>query len=377
MSLAGMKCLVTGAGGFLGQRIVCQLLEEEEGLAEVRATDKALSPETLQRFGKLKTKTPLTIIQGDIRDAAFLRTATQGVSLVIHTACIIDVLGYIDKQTLWDVNTKGTQLLLDACFHNNVQYFVFTSSIEVMGPNRRGDPIVDGDEDTVYHDTRKFPYAESKRVAEKFVQQLDGQPLKDGSSLVTCALRSPYIFGEGSPFLLGHLDESIQNNNVFIRLSRKEALVNPIYVGNIASAHIQVAKAMRDPEKVKRIRGKFYYITDDTPHMSYSDLNYELSKELGFGIEPKLPMPLTMFYYYSLLLEIVSFLLRPFVRYIPRINTHLVTLVNTPFSFSSRKAQRDFGYAPRYKWEEAKELTSQWIAKVAPLRRAYLKNKTL
>jgi len=51
MSLAGVSCLVTGAGGFLGQRIVCLLLEEEESLAELRLLDKAFSSEALGRFG--------------------------------------------------------------------------------------------------------------------------------------------------------------------------------------------------------------------------------------------------------------------------------------------------------------------------------------
>ncbi|XP_042308787.1 3 beta-hydroxysteroid dehydrogenase/Delta 5--_4-isomerase-like [Sceloporus undulatus] len=375
MALAGIRCLVTGAGGFLGRRIICQMLEEDQGPDEVRALDKAIGPETRRAFAKVKTKTLLTVIEGDIRDVASLQTAVQGITVVIHTACIIDTLGIVDKHTLWDVNVRGTQLLLESCLRNSVPYFIYTSSIEVTGPNSRGDPVYDGDEDTVYQSTQGFPYAENKKEAEKSVLEMDGLPLKDGSSFVTCALRSMYIYGEGSLFLQRHLDQSIQNNNIFLRISQKEALVNPAYVGNVAWAHVQAAKAMKDPEKVKRIRGQFYFISDDTPHVSYSDLNYELTKELGFGIQPKLAMPLMILYWYALLLEVVSFLLHPFVRYVPSINRHLVTLLNTPFSFSYRKAQRDFGYVPRYKWEEAKQQTSQWIAKITPLRTAYLKNK--
>uniref|UniRef100_A0A803Y156 3-beta hydroxysteroid dehydrogenase/isomerase domain-containing protein n=1 Tax=Meleagris gallopavo TaxID=9103 RepID=A0A803Y156_MELGA len=268
-----------------------------------------------------------------------------------------------------------TQMLLEACARGNVQHFIYTSSIEVAGPNCKGDPIFNGDEDTPYESTSRFPYAQSKRLAEESVLKADGQMLKDGGMLVTCALRSMYIFGEGCPFLQGHLDKCLLNKNIYLRFSRKEALVNPVYVGNIAWAHVQVAKALQVPQKARHIRGQYYYISDDTPHMSYADLNYELTKELGFGIEPWLPMPLTMLYYFSLLLEIVSFMLRPFVRYIPSTNRHLVTLLNTPFTFSYRKAQRDFGYVPRYTWEEAKRYTSQWIASIVPQRREYLKSK--
>ncbi|KAI1242211.1 3 beta-hydroxysteroid dehydrogenase/Delta 5--_4-isomerase, partial [Lamprotornis superbus] len=340
MSLAGVSCLVTGAGGFLGQRIVHLLLEEEEALAEIRLLDKAFSDEALRRFENFKGKTEVKILEGDIRDVTFLHRACQGVSLVIHTASLIDTLGLIEKKLLWEVN-----------------HFIYTSTIEVAGPNCKGDPIFNGDEDTAYESTSKFPYAQSKRQAEDSVLKADGQVLKDGGTLMTCALRSMYIFGEGCPFLQGHLDKCLLNKNIYLRFSRKEALVNPVYVGNIAWAHVQAAKALRAPQKAKHVRGKFYYISDDTPHMSYADLNYELTKDLGFGIEPQLPMPLTVLYYFSLLLEIVSFLLRPFVRYIPSTNRHLVTLLNTPFTFSYRKAQQDFGYTPRYSWEEAKQGT--------------------
>nr|XP_056704375.1 3 beta-hydroxysteroid dehydrogenase/Delta 5-->4-isomerase type 2 [Euleptes europaea] len=375
MSLAGLKCLVTGAGGFLGRTIVCQLLEEGEKLAEVRALDKAFSAETLQHFGDLKSSTLLTIMKGDIRDAAFLREAVQGITIVIHSACVIDTLGLVDKQVLWDINVGGTQQLLEISLLHDVKCFIYTSSLEVTGPNHKGDPMYNGDEYSIYHVTAGFTYAETKREAEKSVLELDGLPLKDGSSFVTCALRSMYIFGEGSPFLLKHVDEGILNHKVFLRISRKEALVNPVYVGNIAWAHIQAAKAMRNPAKVRQIRGQFYYISDDSPHLSYADFNHELGKELGFGVEPKLAMPLTMLYCYALLLEIVSFLLWPFVRYVPVINRQLLTLLNTPFTFSYKKAQRDFGYTPRYSWEEAKQRTGRWIAEVIPSRIAYLKSK--
>uniref|UniRef100_A0A8C8RXF7 3-beta hydroxysteroid dehydrogenase/isomerase domain-containing protein n=1 Tax=Pelusios castaneus TaxID=367368 RepID=A0A8C8RXF7_9SAUR len=375
MSLAGVSCLVTGAGGFLGQRIVHLLLEEEKELAEIRILDKTISYEARRNFTKFQGQTEVKILEGDIRDVTFLHSACQGVSLVIHTASIIDTLGLVEKQLLWEVNVKGTQLLLDACVGSNVQHFIYTSSIEVTGPNYRGDPICNGDEDTAYDSTSGFLYAQSKTLAEKSVLKANGQALKDGGIFLTCALRSMYIFGEGSLFLQYHLDKSLLNKNVHLRFSRKEALVNPVYVGNVAWAHIQVAKALRNPEKAKHISGHFYYISDDTPHMSYADLNYELTKELGFGIEANLPMPLTLLYYFAILLEILSFLLRPFVKYTPSTNRHLVILLNTPFTFSYKKAWRDFGYVPRYKWKEAKQRTSQWIASVIAQRREYLKNK--
>ena len=47
------------------------------------------------------------MLEGDILDAQFLRRACQGISVVIHTAAIVDVTGVIPRQTILDVNLKG------------------------------------------------------------------------------------------------------------------------------------------------------------------------------------------------------------------------------------------------------------------------------
>ncbi|CAI9532709.1 unnamed protein product [Staurois parvus] len=267
---------------------------------------------------------------------------------------------------------QGREQLLEACLQNNVPHFIYTSSIEVYGPNTRGDPMVNGTEEMAYDSKLGFSYGESKRLAEEKVLKANGQELQDGGTLTTCSLRPTYIYGEGSQFLQIHLDQALLNGDVFLRSSRKEALVNPVYVGNVAWAHLLAAQAMKDPEATKKIGGNFYFITDDTPHMSYSDLNHALGKELGLGVESKLAMPLPILYIVASFMEVVSLVLRPFVRFVPPFTRHLLTLLNTPFTFSYRKVQGDVGYKPRYGWEEARQMTSHWMASVIAQRREHL-----
>lgn len=49
LAMTGWSCLVTGAGGFLGQRIIRLLVEEKE-LKEIRALDKAFRPGLREDF---------------------------------------------------------------------------------------------------------------------------------------------------------------------------------------------------------------------------------------------------------------------------------------------------------------------------------------
>lgn len=55
MSLRGDVCVVTGACGFLGKRLIRLLLEEEK-TAEIRLLDKQVSPQLVQTLEGKKKK---------------------------------------------------------------------------------------------------------------------------------------------------------------------------------------------------------------------------------------------------------------------------------------------------------------------------------
>ncbi|XP_028641029.1 3 beta-hydroxysteroid dehydrogenase/Delta 5--_4-isomerase type 1-like [Grammomys surdaster] len=87
-------------------------------------------------------------------------------------------------------------------------------------------------------------------------------------------------------------------------------------------------------------------------------------------------LPLPLLYWLAFLLETVSFLLSPVYRYRPLFNRHLVTLTNSVFTFSYKKAQRDLGYEPLVSWEEAKQKTSEWIGTLVQQQRETLDTKS-
>ncbi|CAI5655228.1 unnamed protein product [Oreochromis niloticus] len=374
MSLRGDVCVVTGACGFLGKRLVRLLLEEEK-MAEIRLLDKQIQLQFLQSLEDCKGETKLRAFEGDMRDSDFLIKCCRGASIVFHIASIIDIKDSVEYSEIYGVNVKGTQLLLEACIQENVASFIYTSTIEVIGPNSKGEPIINGSEDTVYDITLDINYRKTKSEAEEKTLKTDGEVLQNGGQLATCALRPAYIYGEGCRFLLGHMADGIKNRNVLLRMSLPEALVKPVYVGNVAAAHLQAARSLKDPQKRNAVGGKFYFVSDDTPPVSYSDFNHTVMSPLGFSIQEKPMMPLTLFYLLTFLMETVAWILRPFIRIVPPLNRQLLTMLNTPFSFSYEKAKRDLGYVPKYSWEEARKRTTEWLASQLPAERERILSK--
>ncbi|XP_048207832.1 3 beta-hydroxysteroid dehydrogenase/Delta 5--_4-isomerase type 1-like [Perognathus longimembris pacificus] len=371
--MAAWSCLVTGAGGFLGQKIISFLMEEKE-LQEIRAMDKNITPDIREEFSKLQTKAKMTVLEGDILDAQCLRRACQGVSIVIHTAALIDVTGVNLRETIMDINFKGTQLLLEACVQASVPIFIHTSSVEVAGPNSYKEIIQNGQEEEPLECRWTEPYPYSKKLAEKAVLAANGCTLKDGGTLHTCALRPMYIYGEGSKLISPIVKRALTTNGV-LEKTGPFSLVNPVYVGNVAWAHILACRGLRDPKKAPSIQGQFYYISDDTPPQSYDDLNDTLCKEWGLRRDSRPSPPLFLMYWLAFLLEAVSFLLSPIYTYRPPFTRHLLVLSNSAYTYSYKKAQRHLGYEPRFSWEEAKQKTTEWVGSLVKQHKGTLKSK--
>ncbi len=73
------KVLVTGGGGFLGINLIRHLFSK--GMKDIRSLD-------LTEFD-YPEKDRVDAIRGDIRDAAVVATAMEGVQVVVHTAAAL------------------------------------------------------------------------------------------------------------------------------------------------------------------------------------------------------------------------------------------------------------------------------------------------
>ncbi|XP_074920791.1 3 beta-hydroxysteroid dehydrogenase type 7 [Chelonoidis abingdonii] len=134
----GQVYLVTGGCGFLGSHLVRMLVERSPNVAEVRVFDLQLDP-ALGQLGTDKVK--VTLILGDISSPTDVGAAVKGADVVIHAASLVDVWGRVPPEKITEVNVHGTKNVIDACIEHGTQYLIYTSSMEVVGPNIKGDPF--------------------------------------------------------------------------------------------------------------------------------------------------------------------------------------------------------------------------------------------
>jgi nucleoside-diphosphate-sugar epimerase len=112
-----MTTLVTGSAGHLGEALVRELSRTGR---PVRGADRLASP--------------FTHTVGSIVDRAFVRSAMEGVSCVLHAATLHKPhVATHTRQEFVDTNITGTLNLLEEAVAAGVKAFVFTSTTSVFG----------------------------------------------------------------------------------------------------------------------------------------------------------------------------------------------------------------------------------------------------
>jgi UDP-glucose 4-epimerase len=125
MELGGKRFLVTGGSGFIGSRVVERLLEED--VAEVVAFDASPRPEALPDDDRLH------VVQGDVRDVAAVRGATERADGVFHLAVLPLGPCIADPRLCLDVNVVGSFNVVEAAQLAGARKVVFSSASSVYG----------------------------------------------------------------------------------------------------------------------------------------------------------------------------------------------------------------------------------------------------
>jgi len=124
------RALITGGAGLIGSHIADLL--SREGVDEIIVLDN-FSRGRRDNLGGALVAGKVTIIDGDVRDLALVRKATEGVDVVFHQAAIRITQCAEDPRLALEVLVDGTFNVLEAAVNANVRKVVAASSASVYG----------------------------------------------------------------------------------------------------------------------------------------------------------------------------------------------------------------------------------------------------
>ena len=230
-----MKILITGAGGFLGKRIVERLLAH--GQTDLRCMVRS------QAKGALLGP-DVELFVGDLRNQAQVEAAVDGVDVVIHAAAALKG----SPAEMFMDSVVASRNLLDAVAGRRPRV-VMVSSFGAMGVAELGrGALVDERTPMETHPERRDVYSYTKLRQEQMFWEYQE---KYGFELVV--LRPGVIYGPGSGHFSNRVGLSLFGR--FVHLGGSNLL--PLtYVENCAEAIVVAALA---PEAA----GQIYNVVDD------------------------------------------------------------------------------------------------------------------
>jgi len=303
-----VKYFVTGATGFVGNRLTHQLREAGH---EVHASVR--NPEKANDLAALGVK----LFKGDVTDKESMWAAMQGVDGVYHVAGWYKI-GTHDKSDGEKVNIQGTRNVLELMQELNIPKGVYTSTCAVNS-NTKGKVV-----DETYHFTGKHisEYDRTKAAAHEIAKEF----IANGLPLVI--VMPGLIYGPG--------DTSTLRDNIIDFLKGQLPML-PADAG-FCWAHVDdiVQGHMLAMEKGKP--GESYIITGE--RQTFAEAFKLASQVTG----KRMPMIAPAWVFGAL-----STLVRPFDKWLPPTYTSegLRVIAGVTYMGDYSKAKRELGYNPR------------------------------
>jgi CDP-glucose 4,6-dehydratase len=192
------------------------------------------------------------VVRGDLLDEAALASAFAAapIDLVFHLAgatIVDDAAGAPDDA--WDVNVRGTELVLDAARAAGVGRAVVASSIRVYGPAagpEEGAPLAAPD-----------AYGATKAVADRIARSYGAAVVRAGN-----------VYGAGdrnrSRLVPEAIAAAIAGRPAVLR-SDGSAPLNLLHVDDVVAAYFAVADALDVEDPARTARGEAFNVGGDDP----------------------------------------------------------------------------------------------------------------
>jgi dihydroflavonol-4-reductase len=306
--------LVTGASGFVGAAVVRALLRRNR---RVRALVRARSDR--RNLAGLDVE----LREGSLEDAASLRDAVQGAAELFHVAADYR-LWVPDPAAMFRANVDGTRALMEAALAAGIGRIVYTSSVATLG-TVAGERGADETTPSSFGDM-VGPYKQSKFLAEEAVR---GMIAERGLPAVIVNPSTPVGPGDVKPTPTGKLilDAASGRMPGFV-----DTGLNIVHVDDVAEGHLLALE--------RGVIGERYLLGGD--NLSLAQILAEIAALTGRRA-PRLRLPIAPLIPLAFAAELVARATgtEPFV------TRDALKLAEKRMFFSSEKAKRALGYAPR------------------------------
>jgi dihydroflavonol-4-reductase len=305
-----MKCLVTGATGFLGSNIVHELVKAGW---DVRAS--GMHGSETQYIKDL----PIELVMADITNAEEVDKLVQGCDIVFNVAADTSFWRHLFERQR-RINVDGAINVAEACIRHGVKRLVHTSTLDLLGhdPSKRAITEATG---SFNFDNMGYNYGETKLEAEKRLQAYNDK-----------GLEVVFIY---PGFMCGPYDYTLQLGRVFFDLKAGKIPGSP--PGGSSFCHVtEVAK------------GHIAAATKGRPGEAYLCTGHNLSYQEWFGLmakavdakQPKHTLPRWAFVLYGQVCEWISELTRK----APDMNPGQARYLSSYQYMDCSKAQLELGY---------------------------------
>ena len=307
-----MKCLVTGANGFLGTNLVHELVREGW---QVRASGRQPAP------CRWIAGLPVDYVAADITDASRVQEIVSGCEVVFHVAGDTSFWKrrYASQRAN---NVDGTRHVAQACLDQGVRRMVSTSTADVFGYDPSGGMV---DESHPFNYTGlDYHYGETKYEADQVLRRL----IDAGLDAV--------LVHPGS--IIGPFDHTLQFGRLFFELKQGQVPGAPpggasfCHARDVARAHIRAAEKGR--------RGESYLLAGNADtNVSHATLMRMMAEAVG-AKPPARVIPRWLLVGYAAGCEALSAVTqRP-----PQLNPGQARYMSLPQYCDSRKAVRELDY---------------------------------